>query len=132
MENQEYHESIKKLVVILRRVTFTVQILPFVYSLFYIVSLILYNNVNEEIQLTLDSLFYISPVCIIAFLVLSKALHLCGWHRTACIIPAIPLVVNFIDYYIINFSEAFASVFGYMIAGMCILLLFAAYNVFIK
>lgn len=102
------------------------------YSFFYIVSLVLYNNVNEEVQITMDSLFYVSPVCIIAFLVLSKALRLCGWHKTACAIPAIPLVVNFIDYYVINFSEAFASAFSYMIAGMCILLLVAAYNVFIK
>lgn len=132
MENQGYHESVKKLVAILRRVTFTVQLLPFMYSFFYIVSLVLYNNVNEEAQLTLDSLFYVSPVCITAFLVLSKALHLCGWHRTACTIPAIPLVLNFIDYYIINFSEALASSFGYMVAGMCVLLLIAAYNVFIK
>lgn len=98
MEDRESAAGVKRLVLILRRVTFAVQVLPFVYSSLYIVSLVLYGNVPEEAQMAADSLLYVSPVCIAAFLVLSRILKLCRWHRTACVIPAVPLVVNFIDY----------------------------------
>lgn len=132
MEDRESAAGVKRLVLILRRVTFAVQVLPFVYSSLYIVSLVLYGNVPEEAQMAADSLLYVSPVCIAAFLVLSRILKLCRWHRTACVIPAVPLVVNFIDYYVVSFSETFVNVFNYMVAAMCALLLVAAYNVFFR
>lgn len=132
MEGQEYRADVKRLVSILRNVTTAVQVFPFVYSTLYIISIIVYNYVPEEIQLAFDSILYVSPICIAAFLVLSKLLRLCKWHKTACVIPAIPLVVSLVDYYVISFSETFAYVFNYVIAGMCLLLLLAAYNVFFK
>lgn len=112
--------------------TTAVQVFPFIYSLLYIVALITYNYVSEEAQTMMDSLLYVSPICMAAFLVMSKILRMCRWHRTACVIPAVPLVVNFIDYYVVSFSETFVNVFNYMVAAMCALLLVAAYNVFLK
>ena len=108
------------------------QIRPFIYSSLYIAALIIYNYVPEDVQLAMDSLLYVSPICIVAFLVLSRILLMCKWHRTACAIPAIPLLVNFFDYYVVSFSETFVYAFNYVIAAMCVLLLIAAYNVFIK
>lgn len=64
MEDRESAAGVKRLVLILRRVTFAVQVLPFVYSSLYIVSLVLYGNVPEEAQMAADSLLYVSPVCI--------------------------------------------------------------------
>lgn len=108
------------------------QILPFIYSSLYIAALVAYNYVPEDAQLAMDSILYVSPICIIAFLVLSKTLRMCRWHRITCSIPAIPLVVNFFDYYVISFSETFVYSFNYVIALMCVLLLIAAYKVFVK
>lgn len=132
MEGQEYRADVRRLVSILRNVTTAVQVFPFVYSTLYIISLIVYNYVPEEAQLAFDSILYVSPICIAAFLVLSKLLQLCKWHKTACVVPSIPLVVSLADYYVVSFSETFAYVFNYVIAGMCVLLLLAAYNVFFK
>lgn len=108
------------------------QILPFIYSSLYIAALIIYNHVSEGVQLSMDLLLYFSPTCIVAFLVLSRILRMCKWHRIACVIPAIPILGNFFDYYVISFSETFVYAFNYVIAGMCVLLLIAAYNVFVK
>lgn len=132
MEGQGYRDDVKRLIEILRSVTTAVQVFPFIYSLLYIVALITYNYVSEEAQTMMDSLLYVSPICMAAFLVLSKILRMCRWHRTACVIPAIPMVASFVDSYIFSFSETFVYTFNYVVAGLCALLLISAYNVFIK
>jgi hypothetical protein len=132
VEDRGSRADLKRLLDILRSVTTAVQILPFIYSSLYIAALIAYNYIPEDAQLAMDSLLYVSPICIIAFLMLSKTLRMCRWHRIACSIPAMPLIVNFFDYYVISFSETFVYTFNYVIALMCVLLLIAAYKVFIK
>lgn len=132
MDNQDRRADLKRLVDTLRRVTTAVQILPFVYSAISIVALSVYTFIPAETQSQLDTLFYISPICIIAFLILSKLLHLCKWHKTACILPAIPQVVGFIDCYIINLTIPEVYIFNAVIITMTALLLVAAYKVFFK
>lgn len=130
MESRE--ESVKKLIDRLRNVILATQVIPFVYSMLYIITLVTYNLFGDEMKTVLDMLFYVSPVAILSFLVLSRVLHLCKWHRSACIIPLIPQIVSFFDYYIISFEEVYVHVFNGTIIVMSILLLVAAYNVFLK
>ncbi len=116
----------------LRSAVLTVQIIPFAYSALYIVSLIIYDKFGENTQEVIDSLFYVSPIVIASFLVLSRALHLCRWHKMACSIPLIPQIVSFVDYYIISFEEVYVHVFNGTIIAMLVLLLIAAYKVFLS
>ena len=120
------------LVKTLRQTTTAVQILPFVYSALYTVLLATYQFVPEQFQATMDNLFYVSPVCMVAFLILSKTLRMCRWHKTACIIPIIPQVVNFIDCNVVMLSKDATIVFNVTLIIMVALLLFAAYKVFFK
>lgn len=124
--------DLKAIVLILRRVTTAVQILPFVYSALYIITLCTYSLAGEETQAIIDSLFYVSPICIISFLILSKVLKLCRWHKTACLLPMIPMIVSFLDYHLISLTEIESYVFNGTVIIMSILLLVAAYNVFFK
>lgn len=87
---------------------------------------------SESAQVLCDTLFYISPLIIVAHLVYSRILHLCKWHKTACVIPIFPQVVSMIDYYIIELTEIEALVTNLLTISMVILLLVAAYNVFLK
>jgi len=80
----------------------------------------------------LDTLFYVSPVTIVAFLLLSKLLHMCKWHKTACILPMVPQAVSITDYYIINLTIPEVWVANSLIIVMSALLLIAAYKVFFK
>ena len=132
MDNQDRRADLKRLVDTLRRVTTAVQVLPFVYSALSIVTLSVYNFIPEEAQSQLDTLFYISPVCIVACLILSKLLRLCKWHKTACILPAIPQIVGFIDCYIITLTVSEAYIINAVIIVMTVLLLIAAYKVFFR
>lgn len=104
MDSQDRRADLKRLVDTLRRVTTAVQILPFIYSAISIVLLAVYNIVPESVQMLLDTLFYVSPVTVIAFLLLSKLLHMCVWHKSACVLPMVPQAVSLTDYYIINLT----------------------------
>ena len=79
-----------------------------------------------------DTMFYVSPVTIIAFLILSKLLKMCIWHRTACLLPILPQCVSVVDYYIIEFPFSAAVVTILTVAFMFALLLFSAYKTFIR
>ena len=132
MDSQDRSINLKRLVKTLRRVTTAVQILPFVYSSTYIVLILLENHISGDTKYILDSLFYVSPVMIVCFLLLSRVLRLCKWNKTACIIPAIPQFVSLVDYYIISLEDVYVYTFNFVLAGMVALLLVAAYKVFFK
>lgn len=105
--------------------------MPFVYGGFYVVSLFLYTVGTEETATICDTLFYISPVVVVEFLILSRLLRLCKWHRMACCVPVIPQVVSMIDYYIIELSEILVLVDLFVYMSSVIILLISAYKVFL-
>lgn len=132
MDSQDRRADLKRLVDTLRRVTTAAQVLPFIYSAISIVLLAVYNIVPESVQMLLDTLFYVSPVTVVAFLIFSKLLHLCKWHKTACVLPLVPQAISIFDYYIINLTVPEVLIANTTIIIMAILLLVAAYKVFFK
>ena len=106
MDSQEQGvDRIKYLIEKLRSITLAVQIGPFAYTFFYIVTLILYLFLPESALWVLDTLFYTSPIVVCEFLVFSRILKLCRWHRGACALPLMPQVFVFIDHYITDLTE---------------------------
>ena len=115
----------------LRYVTLAVQVMPFVYAALYIITLFLYALCPEHVLWVLDTLFYTSPTVAIGFLILSRLLKLCYWHKTACLLPVAPQIVVFADYISpFTITGRFVSV-GIPLV-LAIILLIAAYNVFMK
>lgn len=115
----------------LRTITRTVQIISFVYTGVYILSLILYLFVSESVCCVLDTLFYTSPLIICLLLVESKILKLCRWHKIACILPLIPQIALLVDSFVVELSEVAVVVNIITSALMLILFVIAAYKVFI-
>lgn len=131
-EGLELDSRIKRLVKVLRGITLSVQIVPFVCGAIYIAVFVAYMFASDEVMTAMDTLFYISPLFCVAHLLYSRILHLCAWHRAACLVPLFPQVMNFIDYYLISFSEVQAQIFNFTAITMTAVLLIAAYNVFLK
>lgn len=114
----------------LRTITFTVQIIPFIYTVLYMISICVALSGGVTAQRIADVIFYVSPVFVVAHLIYSRILHLCVWHRTACLLPLIPTAMSVIDYFFpitttgaILVNASFIIMFG--------LLLVSAYKVFI-
>lgn len=130
MESRESRADFKRYILILRNATLAVQIIPFVYSFIYILILLSYGDVSEDTAVVLDTLFYISPLQIVGFLILSRVLRLCKWHRMACLLPIFPQAISFVDYYIIELTEVEGYLTNMTTVVMSALLLFSAYKVF--
>lgn len=79
-----------------------------------------------------DTLLYLSPVVILGNLLESRILKLCRWHKTACVLPFFPQINLFIDRYIYQFTVHAELVHIGMVILMFVLLLIAAYHVFLK
>lgn len=133
MANREQEiGQIKHLVNKLRYITLAVQILPFVYSFFYIFSLVMYLICDESALRILDTLFYVSPIVVCGFLVESHILKLCKWHKSACILPILPQAIVLTDAYIVELTSIEAQIAIITPIVLSVLLLIAAYNVFFK
>lgn len=131
-KNEANIGQVKYLLNKLRYITLAVQILPFIYSFLYIFSLVLYLICDESILRILDTLFYVSPIVVCGFLVESHILKLCKWHKSACILPILPQAIVFIDAYIVELTSIEAHIAIITPIVLSVLLLIAAYHVFIK
>ena len=125
-------ERVKRLILKLRSITVAVQLLPFALSALYIVDLVLYLFVDDNLLDIIDSMLYVSPAVIAGFLVFSRILELCRWHRVCCIIPILPQINILIDRYVYELSEVAVTAHIVLLIVMMTLFLTSAYNVFFK
>ena len=133
MDNQdESDERIKRLILTLRDITLAVQIAPFVISLLYILGIIAQLFFSGDTSWLFSIILYTPPPIILIMLIFSRMLHLCKWHRLACALPLVPFCFTMIDAYLIELSDIAVWILNGLAIAMIIMLLMAAYNVFLK
>jgi hypothetical protein len=116
----------------LRKVTLYAKVLPFLYALSLLISMVVYLFDCETASNLCDLLSYTSPMVILALLILSKLLKLCKWHKLECCLPLLPLIVYGIDTYIYELSAIAATVNILMAICVFILSIFNAYKLFLS
>lgn len=133
MDNQgESDERIKRLILTLRDITLAVQIAPFVISLLYILGITAQLLFSGDTSWLFSIILYTLPPIILIMLIFSRMLHLCKWHRLACALPLVPFCFTMIDAYLIELSDIAVWILNGLAIAMIIMLLMAAYNVFLK
>lgn len=133
MDNQgESDERIKRLILTLRDITLAVQIAPFVISLLYILGITTQLLFSGDTSWLFSIILYTPPPIILIMLIFSRMLHLCKWHRLACALPLVPFCFTMIDAYLIELSDIAVWILNGLALAMIIMLLMAAYNVFLK
>ena len=132
MEEAELKGKVQHIVDKLRQITTLVQLAPFVLTFIYFIVFGLYFILPDILLNVIDTLFYTSPIVALLLLAQSKILCLCKWHRTACLLPIVPHAFSAADYTLIVFSNDFARIVIASTIAMAILLLIAAYKIFIK
>lgn len=120
------------MVSILRKTTRIVKVAPFALVATYMFTMIGYVVFSDNVAVTLDILFYVSPLVTVLLWLLSKSLKMCKWHRFECILPLIPQIPIFFDDYIYQFDYARAFINVAVIGLLFLLSLVNAYFVFIK
>ena len=132
MERQDPRaELIRTIHMMVSRVTKAVQVTPFIYSSIFVIVYFLYSFVDEKVMDIIDMGFYISPLVMVIFLVYSRILHLCKWHRITCVLPLVPQIYYILDS-VFTFSQDKVLVANILTVIMLIILLISAYKVFYK
>ena len=130
MEREE--RNILGAIQILRNVTRTVKIAPFVVAVFYMMSMVGYLMFSDTVATILDYLFYVSPSTIAILLILSKSTKMCFWHRLECVLPVVAILPALVDDFILRFTNSATIVNISTIGLMFFATLLNAYFVFIK
>ena len=130
MEREE--RNILGAIQILRSVTRTVKIAPFVVAVFYMMSMVGYLMFSDTVATILDYLFYVSPSTIAILLILSKSTKMCFWHRLECVLPVVAILPALVDDFILRFTNSATIVNISTIGLMFFATLINAYFVFIK
>lgn len=105
MENPDPSGAVSSVIRILRKATRIVQLAPFAYLVFYVAYMLFGYFASEEALCVADSLLTISPATTGMMLVGSRLFKLCGWHKTACLIPMTSQVEGYVDSFIITFTQ---------------------------
>lgn len=130
MEREE--RKILGIVQILRKVTRTVKIAPFILAVLYMMSMVGYLLFSDTVSIILDYLFYISPSTIVILLILSKATKMCVWHRLECVLPLVSMLPALFDDLILELTNVAAYINASTIAVIFLASLVNAYFVFVK
>lgn len=120
------------LVEILRRVTVTIKVFPFIYALIYIAAMFGYLLSDEDVCTWIDTLFFMSVLNVVLLVRLSYCVKLCIWHRIQCCLPMLPQPVIFIDNHIYCFGQTLAIINVWLAILIFTFSLVNAYKVFIK
>lgn len=126
MESRDQRSAVSTIIGILRRLTRLVQLAPFVYLVIYANYLLLSWLLPDSVLGILDSMLFLSPATSGGFLVLSRLLKLCKWHKAAIMIPLSSQIEGYIDCFVFTFTEQEIAVINTAIGVTAILFLFLA------
>ena len=130
MESQGPNGAVSHIVFILRKVTRTAQLLPFVYLFIYAAFLLLEPYMSDAVFSIADDIACASPASLAVMLLASRVLRLCVWHKAACIIPFSSRVTEYIDNYIITFTQDEIMVINTALGIGVLVFIVAAYRHF--
>lgn len=105
MENPDPKGAVSHLVVILRKITRIVQLLPFAYLLLLTVYLLSESILSDSIARIADNLLNAPVIAIAIMLGAGRLLKLCNWFKTACLFPLSTKVENYIDSFVFTFTQ---------------------------
>lgn len=126
MESRDQRSAVSTIIGILRRLTRLVQLAPFVYLVVYATYLLFSWLLPDSVLGILDSMLFLSPATSGGFLVLSRLLKLCKWHKAAIMIPFSSQIEGYIDCFVFTFTEQEIAVINTAIGVAAILFLLLA------
>lgn len=127
MENLDLRAAVNKLTKVLRKTTRMFQLLPFVYLFLYTICCLSELILPDSLLSSLESVVLISPAGTLVFLVMSRLLELCSWHKTACLVPVSSTAVDYIDGFLLTFTEQEITIINTMTGVFSALFLILAY-----
>lgn len=124
--------GIDKIISVVRYSTVLVKVMPFCFTLFYLIDILGYIFLSKDAIYWFDLCVYVSPIVVLYELILSKIFHLCKWHRLECILPMFGLLPVLVDMFIVKIGSYGQLVNWIIVVAVFTLSLINAYFVFLK
>ena len=130
MGDLDPRSAVSGIIRILRKVTRVVQFIPFVYLLLFAVVSVTEPYMSDRLFNVVNELFYVSPAIVVFMLFFSRLLRLCWWHKTACLIPMLAQVENYIDAYVFEFTQGEIIIINTAIGAISLLFIILTFKHF--
>lgn len=114
----------------MRRITRAAQLLPFAYLVLYAAVLLTEAFLPDGLFCIVDDIACVSPASVGAMLLAARMLKLCVWHKTACLLPMASRVTEYIDNYIITFTQNEVVIINTLLGLAVLAFIVAAYRHF--
>lgn len=121
---------VSRLVGILRKMTRVVQIAPFAYLLALSLYLLLEGIAPGQLTGLADNVLEAPVSVTLGMLYFGRILKLCRWFRVACLLPAAPKIVGYIDSYLLTFTQGEISVINISLSILFSIFLIRAVHYF--
>lgn len=105
MDSQDQNGVVSRLVVVLRKITRIVQVLPFAYLLVLAIYLLTECVLPDWMLRIADNILNIPCIAIVGMIGVGRILKLCVWHRAACLLPISTKVESYVDSFVITFTQ---------------------------
>lgn len=120
MVNSDQRKEVNRGATIIRKLIRLIQILPFLYLILYAAVLLSEPFESGWLFDTICTIAYVPVSGTIVFLLLSRRLGLCAWHKVACLLPISSRVTDFVDNYVLQFTQTEVIVINTIIGIICI------------
>lgn len=122
--------KVKSLILLLRKITRIVQLVPFAFLAVYVIVLLIWCFIPDRVESMIETALYVSPAMTITMLFLSKHLKLCKYHKIACSLPTSTQILDAIDNYVITFTWTELVILYSLFGAFCILFLYQSHKIF--
>lgn len=124
--------AVSRLVYVLRSVTRAVQVLPFAYLFVLAVYLITQSLLPDWLQSVADCVLNVPVYVIAVMLGAGRLLKLCGWFRSACLLPMVTKVEGWMDSFVVTFTQNEVLIINLALGILLGLFLSVAYKHFFR
>lgn len=126
MDSQDQRNAVSGLIRLLRKLTRCIQILPFAYLILYAAVLLTEAFSQNQVYEAICTICFL-PVFGIAFLlIIGRMLRLCAWYKAACLMPASSRITDFIDNYILQFTQSEVIIINTALGIICLVFVILA------
>lgn len=106
------------------------RIIPFAYLLVLSVYLLSQSLLPEWAQCLADAVLNVPIYIVIGMLGVGRLLKLCGWFRSACLLPMATKVEGYIDSFVVTFTQGEVVLINATLGVVILVFLIASYRHF--
>ena len=132
MDSPDQRGAVSRLVLILRKITRVMQVLPFAYLFVLALYLLSEFALPGWAGRIADNVLNLPCLVFVGMIAAGRLLKLCAWHRAACLLPLGVKLESYVDAFIVSLTQIEVISLNTFFGVFYLSFLFLAYRHFFK